>query len=43
MDALHQYAMQLSQRYHLDRYYAGLDPASDEETRFFTGTVRGPC
>jgi len=42
MDALHQYAMHLSQRHHVDSYYAGLEPASDEETRYFTGAVRGP-
>jgi hypothetical protein len=42
MDALHQYAMRLSQRHHVDSYYAGIEPASDEETRFFTGAVRGP-
>lgn len=42
MDALHQYAIRLSQRHHVDSYYAGIEPASGEETRFFTGTVRGP-
>lgn len=42
MDALHEYAMKLSQRHNVKSYYAGLDPAMDEDTRFFTGTSRGP-
>jgi hypothetical protein len=40
MDSLHRYAMRLSQRHHIGSYYAGIEPASDKETRFFTGTVR---
>ena len=41
-DAVHEYATQMGQRFHVDTFYAGLDPASDEDTRFFTGIVRGP-
>src|SRR5690606_3057165 len=34
MDALHQYAKKLGQRHHTDSYYAGIEPSSDEDTRF---------
>ena len=42
MDALHRYAIRLSERHDVGSYYAGIEPASDEATRFFTGVLRGP-
>lgn len=42
IERLHKFAMDLSRRHNVMVYYAGLEPASDEDTRFFTGPVRGP-
>jgi hypothetical protein len=41
-DALHLYANQLANLLDSPVYFARLDPARDEETRLFTGTVTGP-
>ncbi len=40
--ALHEFAMHMSREHGIASFYAGLEPASDEETRFFTGAERGP-
>ncbi|MCC6997779.1 MAG: hypothetical protein IT370_24390 [Deltaproteobacteria bacterium] len=41
-DALHELAQTLAERHDVACYYAGLEPAIDEDTRLFTGPVRGP-
>jgi hypothetical protein len=40
--ALHRKAQEIATRYEIESYFAGLDPASDEDTRFFTGRSLGP-
>lgn len=40
---LHLFANELALRHSVSRYFAGLDPAADEDTRIFTGTRAGPC
>jgi len=42
MASLHKFAIRLGEANEVDNYYAGIEPASDEETRFFTGMGRGP-
>lgn len=41
-DALFCFAAELAERHAVPRYYAGLEPAADEETRLFTGREKGP-
>lgn len=40
---LHEFANQLARRHGISAYYAGLEPASDTNTRIFTGEDSGPC
>ncbi len=40
--ALHALARKLAAQHEVSRYYAGLEPAQDEETRIFTGEQTGP-
>lgn len=40
--ALHEFARTLAERHGVTLYYAGLEPAVDEDTRLFTGLVLGP-
>jgi len=42
IDILHEYAIHLSSSLEIDEYFAGIEPAVDEDTRFFTGAHRGP-
>lgn len=42
MEELHEFAVRLGTAHGVESYYAGLEPASDEETRFFSGAERGP-
>lgn len=42
VDALHQYAVRLGRIHNVSSFFAGLDPAVDEKTRYFTGTEPGP-
>jgi hypothetical protein len=42
IEAVHERAMETARRYRITQYYAGLEPASDAETRFFTCGSRGP-
>ena len=39
---LHAFARTLAERHGVTLYYAGLEPAVDEDTRLFTGLVVGP-
>ena len=41
-DGLHSVARQLAERHSIERYFAGLEPAANEETRLFTGINKGP-
>jgi hypothetical protein len=41
-DALFCFAAELAERHEVSCYYAGLEPAADEETRLFTGREKGP-
>jgi len=41
-DALHAFAMSVANEVSAQTYYAGMDPAHDEETRLFTNTIVGP-
>lgn len=41
-DELHHFANDLAVRRGIAEYFGGLDPATDEDTRLFTGTQRGP-
>lgn len=38
----HTHVKKLADDYNVASYYAGMEPASDEETRYFTGEVLGP-
>lgn len=40
--ALHELARTLAERHGVTLYYAGLEPAVDEDTRLFTGLTLGP-
>lgn len=42
LEALHEFSIRLGRALGVTSFYAGLEPASDEETRYFTGPVRGP-
>lgn len=42
MRAVHDYANGLGTKHAVTRYFAGMEPASDEDTRYFTGTEIGP-
>lgn len=39
---LHQLVDSLAQRFQVNRYYAGMEPADDEDTRYFTDKQKGP-
>jgi len=39
---LHTLAQDLASRFTIPHFFAGLDPAADEDTRLFTGAARGP-
>jgi hypothetical protein len=39
---LFNYSLGIANRNGIDNYFAGIDPASDEVTRFFTGKKLGP-
>ncbi|WP_437913737.1 hypothetical protein WME73_46080 [Sorangium sp. So ce302] len=41
-DALFCFAVEMAERHEVSRFYAGLEPAADEETRLFTGREKGP-
>ncbi|WAS96430.1 hypothetical protein [Nannocystis punicea] len=40
--ALHDFARDLARRNDVASYFAGLEPAADEDTRIFTGETQGP-
>jgi len=40
--AFYIYASNIANRNNIKSYYAGLEPAHDEDTRFFTGNTMGP-
>jgi hypothetical protein len=40
--AVHQVAVAVAEEQGVEHYYGGLEPACDEDTRFFTGRTRGP-
>lgn len=40
--ALYDFAAELAEASGAEMYFAGLEPASDEDTRLFTGKERGP-
>ncbi|KEQ16547.1 hypothetical protein [Endozoicomonas numazuensis] len=42
INELHECAKNLSYRYCVENVYGGMEPASDEKTRFFTGSKPGP-
>lgn len=42
MIAMQSYANALSNVFRVERFYGGLEPALDVETRYFTGTTLGP-
>lgn len=42
VDALYGFAASLAEANGIDAYFAGIEPASDEDTRMFTGKERGP-
>ncbi|MWK59164.1 hypothetical protein GO594_24520 [Pseudomonas otitidis] len=42
MLAAQRYADFLSNRYHVEEFYGGLEPAADTNTRYFTGNALGP-
>ena len=39
---LHAFAMEVGANFDMAAYYAGMEPASDEETRYFTNNELGP-
>lgn len=39
---LHKYSREVAKKFNLDTFFAGMDPAEDEETRFFTNDDLGP-
>lgn len=39
---LYDFAAYLAEANGIDSYFAGLEPASDEDTRLFTGKEKGP-
>lgn len=41
-DALFSFTVGMAERHEVSRYYAGLEPAADEDTRLFTGREKGP-
>ena len=40
--AVHRAAVAVAKEHDVKYYYGGLEPARDENTRFFTETIRGP-
>ena len=42
IETLHEFAIRLADAHGVASFYAGIDPAMDEDTRFFTGTEQGP-
>ena len=42
IDVLHPIAVTVAEKYGVGRCLGGYEPAGDEDTRFFTGTTRGP-
>lgn len=41
-DSLFEFSKELAKLFGTDIYYAGIDPAQDPNTRFFTKNIRGP-
>lgn len=42
MKQLHGYVCELGKRYEVGDWFGGIEPASDEDTRYFTGNEFGP-
>ncbi|MCG8554618.1 MAG: hypothetical protein MJD61_04915 [Proteobacteria bacterium] len=42
VEALHAFACRLADHAGVESYFAGLEPAADEDTRIFTGKDEGP-
>lgn len=42
MKQLHGYISELGERYEVGDWFGGIEPASDEDTRYFTGNEFGP-
>ena len=42
MGAVHEYAKRLAAEHAISTYFAGMEPARDEDTRYFTGGDGGP-
>lgn len=42
MKKLHEYISEIGRRYQVGEWFGGIEPASDEDTRYFTGNEFGP-
>lgn len=42
MNKLHEYVSELGNEHQVGNWFGGIEPASDEDTRYFTGSASGP-